>query len=167
MSQPFWFRELLAAGKGPDWVFNAAFAPGSTSSLAEVVRQHAPTGFAYYRATQRPCPIHLKSCDYDLYIDAPHYRACIDQLEGRHAENIYIYHTIQVCQDEYQLVRGYGGYPGQHGSAETRSIRALAEMPALVMTEWRIIYGGVTYSYETLASGATSTALLMYLGAKE
>jgi hypothetical protein len=102
-----------------------------------------------------------------LYIDAPHYRACIDQLEGRQNTNLYVYHTIQVCQRDYQLVRGYGGDPNQHGSAETRSIRALAETPDLVMTEWRIIYGGVTYSYETLVSGATSTALLVYLDIKD
>jgi hypothetical protein len=167
MTQHFWFRELLAGGKGPDWVFNASFAPGSSSSLAETLRDHAPTGFTYYRATQRPCPIHWKSCDYDLYVDTPHYQACVDQLEGRHDNNVYVYHTIQVCQHEYQLVRGYGGDPNQHGSAETRSIRALAQTPNIALTEWSIIYGGVTYPYHTLISGATSTALLIYLDAED
>ena len=169
MTQPCWFRELLVSGKGPDWVFNAAFAPGSSSSLAEVVHERAPIGFTYYRATQRPCPIHWNSklCDYDLYVDTPHYQACINQLEGREERNIYLYHSIQVCQHEYQLVRGYGGDPDQHGSAETGSIRALAETPNLVMTAWSIIYGGVAYPYETLVSGATATALLAYLDAKE
>src|SRR5215212_5964826 len=145
MTQPFWFHELLAGGKGPDWIFNAAFAPGS-DSLAEVVREHAPSGFTYYRATQRPCPIHfdLKSCDYDLYVDTDHYQACIDQLEAGSNENIYIYHTIQVCGHDYQLVRGYGGDPDQHGSAETQSIRALIHAPELVMIAWSIVYGGVT-----------------------
>jgi hypothetical protein len=169
MIQPFWFRELLAGGKGPDWVFNASFAPGTSSYLTETLHDHAPIGFTYYRATQRPCPIHfhLKSCDYDLYVDTPHYQACIDQLEGRQERNLYVYHTIQVCQHEYQLVRGYGGDPDQHGSTETRSIRALAQTPSLVITRWNIIYGGGTYSYETLIGGATSTALLAYLDAKE
>ncbi len=84
MRQPFWFRELFAGEKGPDWMFNAAFAPGSNSP-AEVAREHTPLGFTYYQATQRPCPIHWnsKACDYDLYVDTPHYQACIDQLEGR------------------------------------------------------------------------------------
>ncbi len=163
MTPPFWFRELLAGGKGPDWMFNAAFAPGSSGALAEAARDHAPIGFTYYRATQRPCPMHLRSCDYDLYVDTPRYQACIDQLEGRQDHNIYVYHTIQVCQHEYQLVRGYGGGPDQHGSAETGSIRALAQTPNIVMTAWSIIYGGVTYPYHTLISGATSTALLSYL----
>jgi hypothetical protein len=168
MTQAFWFRELLAGGKGPDWIFNATFAPGS-SSLAEVVRFDAPIGFTYYRAKQRPCPIHfdLKLCDYDLYVDTAHYQACIDQLEGRQSQNIYIYHSIQVCGHDYQLARGYGGDPEQHGSAETRSIRALAHTPNMIMTAWSIVYGGVTYPYETLVSGATSAGLLDYLDAKE
>ncbi|MEO7908350.1 MAG: hypothetical protein ABIV47_01745 [Roseiflexaceae bacterium] len=168
MTQPFWFRELLAGGKGPDWMFNATFAPGS-SSAADVVREHAPLGFSYYRATQRPCPIHWnsKACDYDLYVDTPHYQACIDQLEGRGERNLYIYHTIQACQHDYQLVRGYGGDSSQHGDAETQAIRALAQAPHLVMTGWNIVYGGGTYSYETLISGATSTTLLTYLEARE
>jgi hypothetical protein len=169
MTQPFWFHELLASGKGPDWVFNAAFTPGSSSLLAETVREHAPIGFTYYRATQRPCPIHWnsKSCDYDLYIDTPHYQACIDQLEGRQERNLYVYHSIQVCQHDYQLVRGYGGDPDQHGSAETRLIRALTQTPNLAMTGWNILYGGVTYPYDTLISGTTSTELLAYLDATE
>lgn len=168
MTKLFWFRELLAGGKGPDWVFNATFT-ASSSSLAEVVREHAPAGFTYYRAIQRPCPMHWnsKACDYDLYVDTSHYHDCIDQLEGRQEHNLYIYHTIQVCQHEYQLVRGYAGDPGQHGSAETHLIRALAETPKLIMTEWSIVYGGGTYSYATLLSGGTPTALLAYLDAKE
>src|SRR4051794_28658967 len=114
MTQSFWFRELLAGGKGPDWIFNASFTPGSSSALAATLRDQAPIGFTYYRATQRPCSIHGKSCDYDLYVDTSHYQACIDQLEGRYDKNIYIYHAIQVCGHDYQLVRGYGGYPDQH-----------------------------------------------------
>jgi len=169
MTQLFWFRELVAGGKGPDWLFNASFTPSSSGTLAEVVREHTPTDFTYYRATQRPCPIdwNSKACDYDLYVDTPHYRACIDQLEGRQEHNLYIYHTIQVCQHQYQLVRGYGGGSDQHGSAETHAIRALAETPMLIMTKWNIVYGGGTYSYDMLVSGATSTALLAYLDAKE
>jgi hypothetical protein len=110
VSELFWFHELLASGKGPDWVFNATFAPGSGGALAASVRASAPPGFTYYRATQRPCSIHYhtKSCDYDLYVDTPHYQACVDQLEGRHRQNMYVYHSIQVCRDEFQIVRGYG-----------------------------------------------------------
>ena len=167
MTQQLWFRELSAGGKGPDWVFNAGFAPGNSSALAETVREHASIEFTYYRATQRACPIHGTACDYDLYIDTPHYQACVDQLEGRYDQNTYIYHSIQVCRNAYQLVRGYGGYPDQHGGAETRSIRALAQPPHIVMTEWSIVYGGITYPYETLISGATSAALLAYLDGKD
>src|SRR4051794_7010329 len=107
MTQPFWFHELSAKGKGPDWVFNATFALGSSSALAATVRDHAPLGFTSYQATQRPCYIHGKTCDYVLYIDTPHYQACVDQLEGRQSQNIYVYHSIQVCQNEFQLMRAY------------------------------------------------------------
>ena len=167
MTKQFWFSQLLAGGKGPDWVFNAAFAPDSSKLLAEAVRRHVPPGFTYYRATQRACPIHLQSCDYNMYIDTPHYQAIVDQLEGRQERNIYIYHSIQVCQHEYQIVHGYGGDADQHGEPETRMIRALAHTPGLAMTGWSILYGGVTYPYDTLISRATSAALLAYLDAGE
>jgi hypothetical protein len=163
----FWYRALLACGKGPDWVFNAAFAPGGSTALAAMLREQPPAGFGLYRATQRPCSIHGGSCDYDLYVDMSNYQACVGQLEGRDASNIYLYHSIQVCHDEYQLVRGYGGYPDQHGLAETRSIRAIAQTPELILTKWSIVYGGMTYPYETLISGTTSAELLDYLDTPE
>jgi hypothetical protein len=165
MTQPFWFRELVAGGKGPDWMFNAAFAPGSSSGLAATVRAHAPIGFTYYQATQRPCSLHFKVCDYDLYVDTPHYQACVDQLEGRYSGNVYVYHTIQICGHEVQLVRGYGGGPDQHGDAETQVIRAIAQAPDVIITEWSIVYGGMTYPYERLIGGATAAGLLEYLDA--
>jgi hypothetical protein len=161
MTKPSWFSELLASGKGPDWVFDAAFAPASSASLAAAVREHMPDGFARYQATQRPCPIHLKLCDYEMYIDTSHFQAIVDQLEGRQQHNIYLYHTIQVCQGECQLMRGYG--VDHEGDAETRLIRALAQAPALAMTSWSIVYGGVTYPYEVLISGTSATSLLAYL----
>jgi hypothetical protein len=162
VSELFWFHELADQGKGPDWLFNAAFAPGSHSALAAAVRAHAPPGFSYYHATQGPCSIHFGSCDYDLYIDTPHYQACVDQIEGRSGQNLYVYHSIQVCQDAFQLERGYGG-TGQHGGAETELIRAIAQAPELSMASWSIMYGGATYQYERLADGTSSAALLAYL----
>ena len=166
MAQAFWFRELLAAGKGPDWLLNVSFTPGSASALAATLRQHAPIGFTHYQATQRHCPIHGHLCDYVLYVDSSNYQACVDQLEGRHTGNIYVYHTIQLCRHDYQMTRGYGGYPDQHGEAETRCIRALAQAPNCVITEWNLVHGGMTYPYETLISGTTAAGLLEYLDAK-
>jgi hypothetical protein len=167
VTEIFWFRELESAGKGPDWVFNATFAPGSRHALAATLLGHAPVGFTAYHASQRPCSIHGTLCDYVEYIDTAHYQACVDQLEGRNTNNIYIFHTIQVCQNEFQLVRGYGGDPAQHGHAETQMIRAIAQAPELAMIGWSIVYGGVTYPYETLVSGATPAALLAYLNSIE
>jgi hypothetical protein len=165
MTKPFWFSELLAYGKGPDWIFNLAFAPDSSKPLAAAVRERIPAGFTRYQATQRPCPIHTKQCDYDLYIDTPHYQDIVDHLEGRQRPNSYIYHTIQICQEACQIERGYG--VDHAGDAETRLVRALAQAPALAMTSWSIVYGGVTYPYQTLISGASSTSLLAYLDAEQ
>lgn len=162
-SQLLWFHELAAAGKGPDWVFSARFAPNSHALLSASVRMLAPQGFTYYRATQADCAIHSRVCDYDLYVDNQQYDAIIALLEGRQQRNIYVYHTLHACQGEFQLVRGYGGYPGEHGGEETRCIRALATTPGLAMRSWNIFYGGVTYPYEQWAEGKTASELLQYL----
>lgn len=164
MTKPCWFSELLASGKGPDWVFNGAFAPASNPSLAEAMRKHLPAGFTRYQATQRPCSIHAKLCDYEIFIDTPHYQDIVDHLEGRQRPNSYIYHTIQVCQDECQIERGYG--VDYEGDAETRMIRALAQAPAIAISSWSIVYGGVTYPYEVLVSGTSAASLLAYLDAE-
>ena len=42
----------------------------------------------------------------------------------------------------------------------------VAQAPGIVMAEWSIVYGGMTYPYQTLTSGSTSAALLAYLDAK-
>jgi hypothetical protein len=160
-----WYHQLSAAGKGPDWIFDATFAGDAGERLGAFVRALGPAGFIYYRAAQAPCPIHGGPCDYDLYADSNQYEAIVAQCEGRPAGNVYIYHTIQACRDAFQIVRGYGGYPGQHGPEETRCLRALAQAPELAMSSWRIAYGGMGYPYEQLAGGATAGELLRYLDA--
>lgn len=161
--QAFWFRDLEAAGKGPDWIFSAWCAPERAAMLSAIFRTLQPYGFTYYRAIQAQCPIHLCTCDYDLYIDNHQYAAVIAQLEGRHEQNLYVYHTFQACQTAVQLVRGYGGYPDQHGSEETRCIRTLAETSELMISSWRISYGGVTYPYEDWIAGNSAAELVRYL----
>lgn len=163
--EQLWYHELSAAGKGPDWIFNATFAGQSGEHLVPFVRALGPAGFIYYRATQAPCPIHGGRCDYDLYANSHQYESIVAQCEGRPAGNVYIYHTMQACRDTFQLVRGYGGYPGQHGAEETRCLRALAQAPELPLSGWSVAYGGMGYSYEQLASGASAAELLRYLGA--
>lgn len=160
-----WYHDLSAAGKGPDWILNAWFAGGDGARLSAAVRALAPAGFTHYRAAQAPCPIHAGTCDYDLYADDAQYAAIVAQCEGSPAGNVYVYHTMQACQDAFQLVRGYGGYPGQHGAEETRCLRALAQDPGLTMVGWSVVYGGMGYPHEQRAGGATAAELLRYLAA--
>lgn len=165
LPEELWYRDLSAAGKGPDWIFNATFAGQAAEHLGPAFRALGPAGFIYYRAAQAPCPIHGGRCDYDLYADGQQYEAIVAQCEGRPAGNVYIYHTMQACRDTFQLVRGYGGYPGQHGAEETRSLRALAQAPDLVMSSWEILYGGMGYPFEQWIAGASAAELLHYLSA--
>ncbi|KPV51587.1 hypothetical protein SE17_20350 [Kouleothrix aurantiaca] len=158
-----WFRELEATGKGPDWFFNAAFAPGSAAGLAAAFRALAPQGFTRYEAHRQHCPIHQQKYDYVMYIDSQQHAAIVRNIEGDSGQNVYIFHTIQACQNDLQIMRGYGGYPGQHGAEETRVIRALAQAPDLALEHWNIGYGGMGYPFEILAQGSGATTLLRYL----
>ncbi len=158
-----WFRELEAAGKGPDWCFSAAFAPGSAAALAAAFRARAPQGFTLYEARAAHCPIHMRLCDYGMYIDQQQHAAMVANIEGLSAENIYIYHTMQACQNDLHIVRGYSGYPGQHGPEETRMIHALAQTPELTLQSWKISSGGMGYPFEILAQGTAASTLLRYL----
>lgn len=159
----YWFDELDANGSGPDWVLNAAFAPASPDHLTEAVRSLALQRFTRYHAEQRHCAIHNRLCSYDLYIDDHSSAAVIAMLEGRVAANSYLYHTIQVCQHDLQIVRGYGGYPGQYGDEETRCIRTLALHPELQTGEWSIAAGGDGYPFVTRASGDGAATVVSYL----
>lgn len=159
-----WFHDLETAGKGPDWYFNAAFAPGSAAALAEAFRALAPQGFTRYDAQAAHCPIHSRLCDYGIYLVTSQAAALINNIEGKSTENIYVYHTIQACQEDLQLVRGYGGYSGQHGAEETRLVRALAQAPGLALQRWSVSYGGMGYPFEVLAQGHSAAELLRYLG---
>lgn len=158
-----WFWELEAAGKGPDWCFSARFAPASAAALAGAFCALAPQGFALYEAHAQHCPIHQRQCDYVMYIDSQQRAAIVANIEGVAEQNVYIFHTMQACQNEFQIVRGYGGYPGQHGAEEMRVIRALAQAPDLALASWNIGYGGMGYPFEILAQGAGATELLRYL----
>ncbi len=159
----YWFRDLLAAGKGPDWLFQASFDPGNQQLLTKTLRAIQPLGFQHYYANQHMCPIHHTICQYDLWVDQHNYAHLIAQLEERDQSNRYVYHTIQCCQQDLQIVRGYGGYPDQHGQAETNIIYTLIHTPGLILTQWSISYGGITYPYEELTSGTSITDLVHYL----
>jgi hypothetical protein len=109
------------------------------------------------------CPIHHTSCQYDLWVDQHNYSQLIAQLEDRDHSNSYVYHTIQHCRHDFQIVRGYGGYPDQHGHVETDVIHTLLSTPGLTLTHWSITYGGVTYPYNDLIGGISATDLAKYL----
>ena len=158
-----WFWQLEAAGHGPDWFFFATFTPSTTDGVAVVIRQHPLPGFAYYHVSNGPCSRHHHHSTYDLYVDQHNYDQLVQSFAGRQIQNRWIYHTIAVCGNDVTLERGYGGYPGMHGPAETSLIETLAAARELTLVDWKVAYGGDGYTQRQLTSGATATELLAYL----
>lgn len=158
-----WFWQLAAAAQGPDWLFTATFAPADTTRLALSVRQHPPPGFVYHRVASSACHLHPQPHAYDCYVDAHNADALIANLAGQPARNLWVYHTIEVCGPHVSIERGYGGYPGAHGPAETSVIWMLAQAPDLSLATWEIAYGGQGYQGGQLAQGTSATSLCAYL----
>jgi len=70
---------------------------------------------------------------------------------------------IEVCGADLTLERGYGGYPAEHGPAETALIRNLARRPDLTLGAWAVGYGGQGYPPGQVAAGSGCAQLLAYL----
>ena len=68
-----------------------------------------------------------------------------------------------MCGPDLTIERGYGGYPGAHGTTETELIVMLARAPELILTTWEIGYSGDGYSGGQVAAGANAAELLIYL----
>ncbi len=153
MTYRLWFHALEMAGHGPDWWLTAHFDPAQAAVLAETARALTPAGFVVQPVRRAPCPVHGHVCDYDLYVDEANAATLFAQVAGRHMGNVYVFHTLQVCRNVVQVVRGYGGYPGQYGPAETDWLWQLAHTSALTLHGWQVAYGGMTYPEVTAASG--------------
>lgn len=160
-----WFWQLQADGHGPDWFFFATFAPAGAERLSRLVREHPLPAFAQYRATNRLCRRHHHTSTFDLYVDQANYAGLVANLTGEQGRNIWIYHTIEVCGADITIERGYGGYPGAHGAAETGLIATLARSSELALTAWQVGYGGEGYTGGSVASGASAAELLAYVQA--
>lgn len=158
-----WFWQLQAAGQGPDWRFSASFAPADAARLAAHVRYHALPGFAHYRVDDGFCARHGHRSSYDMYIDEGNYAQLVANFAGDQAQNVWIYHTIEVCGHDLTIERGYGGYPGSHGLTETALITTLAQATDLTLLDWAISYRGEGYAAEHVASGTSAAELLTYL----
>ena len=111
-----WFWQLQASGQGPDWFFYASFAADDAGLLAALVAQQPLPGFARHQAMDGLCARHGHRSAHDVYIDQHNAAALAANLAGVRPQNIWIYHTIEVCGADLTLERGYGGQgypPGQ------------------------------------------------------
>ena len=160
-----WFWQLQAAGQGPDWYFVAGFAPAGAERLAAHVRGYRLPDFDHYRVVDGLCTRHQHHATSDLYADRASYPRLVANLAGGRPQNIWIYHAIEVCGPSLTIERGYGGYPGLHGAAETGLIVALASLPEITLVDWQVSYGGEGYAPGQAMAGASGAELLAYLGA--
>src|SRR3954471_19414271 len=104
-----WYWQLQAAAQGPDWSFSATFAPANAEHLTVLIRQYGFPGFAYSQVIDGRCLRHHHTSTYDLYIDQRNYATLAANLAGDQRQNIWVYHTIEVCGSDLTIERGYGG----------------------------------------------------------
>ena len=145
---------------GPDFIFQAAFLP--TNALADAVRSFDFQHFSHYALQDHYCRQHGQTCSYDIYVDRQNAERLIGNLEGRHNENIWVYHSIEVCGGSLSIERGYGGYGDPFAAEERALLRWLNEQPQLALQSWQILTGGDGYAYTERAAGSSSAKLLDY-----
>lgn len=160
-----WFWQLQATQHGPDWSFSATFVPTDAEQLAARIRQHPLAGLRHYRVTNGPCRQHQHTSTYDLYADQANYAALVANFERDTPQNIWIYHTIEVCGPDLLIERGYSGYPDLYDTTETDLIVMLAQAPDLTLLRWEVGYSGDGYPAGSVATGTTAMELLAYLQA--
>ena len=158
-----WFWQIQAAQQGPDWYFFATFIPTDAERLAAWVRQQPLPGFSRCQVNQGPLARQPPGPTCDLYVDQGNHARLVANLEESRPQNIWIFHTIEICGPDLTITRGYGGYPSAHGATETELIVALAQMSELTWVDWKVVYGGEGYPAVHLATGTTNIELLAYL----
>ncbi len=151
---------------GPDLRFTATFAPANAASLALAVRQFDFQHFSRYSVTAQDCQQHARQCSYDLYIDTRNYLSIVGNIEGTQPVNVWIHHTIAVCQEALSIERGYGGYGDPYLAEERRLLRWLVQIRQLAPQSWQMQSGGDGYAYSVLAAGTSGAELLAYLDAE-
>ncbi len=150
---------------GPDMLLLTTFAPAAAADLALAVRQFDFQHFSHHPVAAQHCQQHAQQCTYDLYIDTRNYTSIVSSIEGRQTANIWIYHTITVCQAALSIERGYGGYGDPFLAEERRLLGWLVQIRQLEPQTWRMLSGGAGYAYTELAAGSSGAELLAYLDA--
>lgn len=150
---------------GPDTLLLASFAPTSADALTLAVRQFDFQHFTRYAMTAQYCQRHGQQCSYDVYIDTHNFDQLVANLEGRASANIWVYHTIEVCQSTLSITQGYGGYGAPYAGEERALLRWLAQTPDLELHAWQVLAGGEGYASSECASGTAMSELLAYLAA--
>ena len=133
-----WYWAITERGQGPDYYFDATFAPQNAAQLAVLVQRYLPTGFVRNEAHTSAIQ-YLKQSEDVLIL----FSATIDVYVSR----LSIYHQLGGGQD-------YG---------ETSLLRDLAQSPELTLLQWRVGYGGDGYAHGDAAGGNGDTSLLAYL----
>ncbi|MEC4884808.1 MAG: hypothetical protein SAL70_26325 [Scytonema sp. PMC 1070.18] len=169
-----WFWEIERCRQGPDYYFNASFAPSDAERLADVIRQHPLPDFLHYRfvgnLTNAPCGKSNEHGSYDLYIDRNNYAEVISGLisdQPRIQCAHCIWDIICVCGCFVAIECGYGGVLGTHNQAETSLIVALAQSKQVTLQYWGVVSGGDGYGPVYFRTGTSATELLTYLQTKE
>ncbi|MEM9118950.1 MAG: hypothetical protein AAGD09_13850 [Cyanobacteria bacterium P01_F01_bin.56] len=144
-----WYWAITERGQGPDYYFDATFAPQNAAQLAVLVQRYLPTGFVRNEA-------HTSAIQY-LNDDA--YNK-LQALKQREDVRIWFSATIEVYGSRLSIYHQLGG--GQD-YGETSLLRDLAQSPELTLLQWRVGYGGDGYAHGDAAGGNDDTSLLAYL----
>lgn len=146
---------------GPDQCLSLTFTAACAPMLVAAVQTAAPIGFSPVYVTP------AASADAQQptlwYVDEQNAAQFAANHTGQGAQNIWVYHAITVQDATLTIMRGYGGYPGQHHEAETRLAIDLACDTRLTLVRWAITAGGDGYPTLTIADGGGGNSLLNYL----
>ncbi|MEC4813783.1 MAG: hypothetical protein SAK29_11015 [Scytonema sp. PMC 1069.18] len=169
-----WFWEIERCCQGPDYYFNASFAPSDAERLAAVIQQHPLPDFLHYHfvgnLTNSPCGNSHEPESYDLYVDRSNYAEVISGLKRDKPQITYahcMWNIICVCGCQLGIERGYGGIIGTHNQDETSLIVAIAQSKEVTFFHWSVVSGGDGYGPVYFRTGTSATELLTYLQMKE
>jgi len=149
-----WYWKIQALGQGPDYYFDATFAPEAAARLATLVHQQLPPGFVHHPGQRRRCPCAY----YAQYLDA-HTDSTLQAIHRGEDVRVWGNAKIEVCDHELFIAHSLSGW--DYG--DTSLIYAIARSPELILQRWRVHYGGDGYTGGEVAHGDSDASLRAYL----
>ena len=149
-----WCWQASQAQAGPDWVLQLQFTEASRFALQQVAKQLELSGFSR---------IHKPNATSHEWIDDSNAATYQANVDGTHAQNIWIYNHIQIQDLNLSFEAGYTGRGETYAQIETAFLLELLKHPVLQLAQWQVLAGGNGYDYITLQSGYDSRSLLAYL----